>query len=154
MKKLFIPAFVAVCLFLACKNTAEKTQKEENVQSENERQTSQPPATTKLCFLTTGKDLQRGDRVIRDSTILTLEVTGKQVTGIFKWFPAEKDGRSGTLKGTLADNQVRGKYTFIQEGMTETQDILIKMTEEQAKITTNQGKHGEFVLTAQKVDCK
>lgn len=156
MKKLLIliPAFAAICILFACKNknTAEKEQKEENVQTESQAPT--PPATTDLCFLTTGKDITRGDRVIRDSTILTLQLKGKKVTGIFNWFPAEKDGRSGKIEGTLEGDVIQGKYTFSQEGMTETQDISIEISTQEAKITTNPGKQGEFLLTAEKTDCK
>ncbi|MBC9795462.1 hypothetical protein [Sinomicrobium weinanense] len=153
MKKLLIPTLAAMSFLLACKNnTKEKEQNEESVQTES--QAPAPPATTNLCFLTTGKDIERGDRVIRDSTILTLQLKGEKVSGIFNWFPAEKDGRSGTIDGILKDDMISGKYTFTQEGMTETQDIRIEITEQEARITTNPGKQGEFLLTAEKTVCK
>ncbi|MGS2762440.1 hypothetical protein [Sinomicrobium sp. M5D2P9] len=151
MKKLLIPVFAAFFLISGCKNEKKETQKKESIS--NETLNSNPVETIDLCFLSTGKDIEREDRVIRDSTILTLHVEQKKVQGIFNWFPAEKDGRSGTVEGTMKDGIILGKYTFNQEGMTETQDIRIEITDNEAKITTNPGKEGAFVLTAEKTDC-
>lgn len=152
MKKFLILTFAATALLFACKNTGEKEQKKESIQ--NETHTPDPPETSTLCFLSTGKEIVRDKRIIRDSTILTLQVTGEKVSGIFNWFPAEKDGRSGTVEGTLKGYIIEGKYTFTQEGMKETQDILIEIMEQEAKITSNPGKQGEFVLTAKKITCE
>ena len=151
MKKLFTLVFAASLLLIGCKDEKKDSQKEENIP--NKTETSTPDETIDLCFLSTGKDIQREDRVIRDSTILTLHVEQKKVRGILNWFPAEKDGRSGTVEGTMKDGIILGKYTFNQEGMTETQDIRIEISEKEAKITTNPGKGGAFVLTAEKTDC-
>ncbi|MGS2741432.1 hypothetical protein [Sinomicrobium sp. M5D2P17] len=151
MKNLLIPAFAVFFLFVGCKGEKKEQQKDES--TPNETQTSAPVETIDLCFLSTGKDIKREDRVIRDSTILTLRVEQKKARGIFNWFPAEKDGRSGTFEGTMKDGIILGKYTFNQEGMTETQDIRIEITDNEAKITTNPGKEGAFVLTAEKTDC-
>lgn len=151
MKNIMLPVLAACLLFLSCKDEKKADKQDKSLQEEI--QTSNPPESMDLCFLSTGKAIQLEDRVLRDSTILTLHIDQKKVRGIFNWLPAEKDRRSGTLDGTIKNNVISGKYTFNQEGMTETQDIRIEITDKEAKIMTNPGKEGSFVLTAEKTDC-
>src|SRR5680860_1078689 len=120
--------------------------KKENIFDANATTESKTPETVKICFLSTGSEIQRGNKILQDSTILNLEIKGNKVTGNYQWLPAGKDSRKGTLKATTKENVISGTYTFNQEGTQETQPILIQLKENAATIITNKNLQGEMTL--------
>jgi hypothetical protein len=64
-----------------------------------------------VCFLhTMGKD----------STAVELMIKGENVTGNLNWLPYEKDSRKGILAGTIKNDTIHAKWSFMQEGMKDT----------------------------------
>lgn len=69
---------------------------------------------------------------------ITTSDGGKTVTGELGTRPAEKDAVSGTITGTIAEDNgaalFTGTYTAMGEGMKSVQDQLIRFDETQAQI--------------------
>lgn len=84
---------------------------------------------------------------------LTLVITGDQVTGIYNWLPAEKDQRTGKFTGSINGNTINAKYTFVQEGVEGSADIVIETDNNKASVS---GGSPELGLQAdiKKADCK
>ncbi len=84
---------------------------------------------------------------------LTLVITGNQVTGMYNWLPAEKDQRTGKFTGSINGNTINAKYTFVQEGVEDSADIVIETDNNKASVS---GGSPELGLQAniKKADCK
>ncbi len=65
---------------------------------------------------------------------LTLVITGNQVTGMYNWLPAEKDQRKGKLTGSISGSTINAKYTFMQEGVEDSADIIIQIDDDKASV--------------------
>lgn len=84
---------------------------------------------------------------------LTLVITGNQVTGMYNWLPAEKDQRKGKLTGSISGNTITAKYTFMQEGVEDSTNIIIQIDDDKASVG---GGAPELGLQAdiKKAECK
>jgi len=73
-----------------------------------------PAVNMRYCFFhTDGTQAQ-------DTTLVSIYINGDKVTGNMNWMPKEKDGRKGTLTGTLAGNAIKAIWNYSQEGSTDT----------------------------------
>lgn len=104
----------------------------------------------RFCYLSVS-----GNNKIKDSVILNIRMTKDGVKGIYEWIPSEKDARRGSIIGKkVAANTIEGEYIFTQEGKTETQPIIIKMSENFAEVITDPKQDTEMKLTIKEVECK
>lgn len=65
-----------------------------------------------------------------DGNEVTMEITSIDdniVEGNLSFAYAEKDKNTGTFKGTLNDDKVIGKYTFMSEGVQSIRDVAFKV---------------------------
>ena len=65
----------------------------------------------------------------KDVSELRLEINGEEVTGIYNWLPAFKDGTQGTIEGSLTDGIITGDYVYMQEGEEFTEAIEIRLAD-------------------------
>lgn len=84
---------------------------------------------------------------------LTLTITGKDVTGMYNWLPAEKDQRKGKFTGTIEGNTILAKYIFMQEGIENSTDINIQIDDKEASVSGGAPELG-LESTLKKVECK
>ena len=64
----------------------------------------------------------------RDTTTVSLTVTGDKVTGSMVWNPYQKDGARGTLAGTKkANGELDLMYSYTIEGSQQTETKLMKV---------------------------
>ncbi|RXF70727.1 hypothetical protein [Arcticibacter tournemirensis] len=66
----------------------------------------------------------------QDTTILHLEIFENNVKGDLKWIPSEKDGRTGTIKGTKDGDLIKGIWTYMQEGQQDSLPVEFKLLKE------------------------
>jgi hypothetical protein len=67
---------------------------------------------------------------------LRLELNGKRVTGVYRWFPWGKDRRVGRLEGRLpSPGTARVLYRFVQEGVQQQARLTIVFNDHQARIS-------------------
>lgn len=66
----------------------------------------------------------------QDSAIVLLIIDGSKVSGKMKYLPAEKDARTGTLSGTIENNIIHAKWSFMQEGMNDTVPVSFKLEDD------------------------
>ncbi len=77
----------------------------------------------------------------RDTTKVSLTITGNKVTGKMEWLPYEKDGAIGTLIGTKNTNgELELLYDYVIEGNKQTETKVMKI--ENGKLMI---KNGELV---------
>jgi hypothetical protein len=119
--KTFITSLVAWFLLASCNNSNEHS----NVNTSdslpaNADQNSSSKTDLSGCYL----------RVIkRDTLALRLEEKDSAVTGKLSFDNYEKDGSSGSVKGTVENNIVKLIYDFQSEGMHSVMDIYFKITD-------------------------
>lgn len=66
----------------------------------------------------------------KDVTRVTLVINGSKVSGTMVWQPYEKDGATGTLKGTITDGLIKAVYDYTIEGSRQTEEKQFKLTPE------------------------
>lgn len=83
---------------------------------------------------------------------LRITIKDESVTGAYNWLPQFKDQRKGTFEGSVADHTISAKYTFNQEGQSQSEDITLIITDNDATV---EGGAPELGLnrTLNKVDC-
>ena len=88
---------------------------------------------TQLCFIW---NTEAGDKAQ-----LSMDIRGENVIGEFLWLPAEKDSKTGIFKGTVGPvdpiemaRTVNGWWEASAEGMTNTEEIIIKFGEGNAAV--------------------
>lgn len=88
---------------------------------------------TQLCFIW---NTEAGDKAQ-----LSMDIRGSNVIGEFNWLPAEKDKKTGIFKGTVSavdpyemGRTVNGWWETSAEGMTNTEQIIIKFGEGNAAV--------------------
>ncbi|OAB78699.1 hypothetical protein [Cochleicola gelatinilyticus] len=130
-----------IILGYGCKNSTRKDSKEAN---------SATSKITTYCFR--NEFPFKEEPLKKDIQELVLTVEGDTVKGDYNWLPAEKDQRRGTLTGNIVNDIIEAEYIFMQEGMKDTVEIKIFITDESAEIS---GGSPELGLTAslRKVDC-
>lgn len=84
-----------------------------------------------MCFLNV---------VSKDSTMLSITREGDNVSGTFKWLPAEKDKKISKFKGTINGNTVTAIGEASGEGMTNKEELIFTIDGGQAKV-----KFGEMM---------
>ena len=60
-----------------------------------------------------------------DVVDLSVMLEGARVTGVYRWLPAFKDRRVGTLEGSVRNDTIAATYTFSQEGSNQSAEITI-----------------------------
>ena len=85
------------------------------------------PATDgRMCFFTADN---------RDTTTVSLTITGSEVTGEMVWNPYQKDGAVGTLKGTKnAAGELDLMYSYMIEGSQQSETKIMKIENDQLLI--------------------
>lgn len=98
----------------------------------------------------------------QDTNRVTLTIKGNNVNGDMQYSPAEKDGRRGTIYGTIEGDIIKARWIYVQEGITDSVDIEFKRKGERLlQRTSISGKEAkenvpdmmEYDLVYQKVDC-
>ncbi|HTM92262.1 MAG TPA: hypothetical protein VL095_07590 [Flavisolibacter sp.] len=119
--KTFIISIVAWFLLASCNNSNEHTNinTSDSLPANADQNSSNKPDLSG-CYL----------RVIkRDTLALRLEEKNGAVTGKLSFDNYEKDGSTGTVKGTVENNIVKLIYDFQSEGMHSVMDIYFKITD-------------------------
>ena len=76
-------------------------------------------AADKMCFL---------EAVNKDTTTVTLQITGDSVRGEMRWNPYQKDGARGTLRGRkTAAGELEVLYRYTIEGNAQTETKIMKL---------------------------
>ena len=95
------------------------------------------PMTYNLCYYRSMKI----DRGFYDVSWLKLNITGENVTGEFRNFPAEKDSKVGKFEGTVGpvDQQTMSRtadvwWDSLAEGMNVTEELLISFGDGSASV--------------------
>ncbi len=88
---------------------------------------------TQLCFIW---NTEAGDKAQ-----LSMDIRGENVIGEFLWLPDEKDSKTGIFKGTVGpvdqmsmSRTVNGFWATSAEGVTNTEEIIIKFGEGNAAV--------------------
>jgi hypothetical protein len=88
-------------------------------------------AAESLCFQTL-----TGQPGRLDIEQLRLELNGKRVTGVYRWYPWGKDRRVGRLEGRLpSPGTAKVLYRFMQEGQQQQARLTIGFNDRQARIS-------------------
>src|SRR6187399_536893 len=69
---------------------------------------NEPAQNREYCFLLTE------GAASKDTTTIHLVLNGDKVSGEMKWTPYEKDSRKGTLAGTVAGDEIKAVWSFMQ----------------------------------------
>ena len=78
-----------------------------------------PPMPEKMCFLRA---------INKDSTTVSLIINGTEVSGEMIWNPYQKDGATGTLTGTKAENgEMNLMYNYMIEGNKQSETKIMKI---------------------------
>ena len=149
MKKLSI-LFIAVALLSSCKNE----DKEEPVSAKENKtikvEEKKKPVLEQFCYLAVVGEKEH----LKDTTELNLQFTREGIKGEYNWIPAEKDARKGTFEGEkVAKNTIKAKYIYMQEGQEQSKVMIIKMTENAAKVSLDPGSDFETTTKLKKVTC-
>ena len=116
-----------------------------------ENKTVDPPAVRKLCFLDrfVGEPyIYDGDtQNMIDSTIVRLEIKGENVTGEYRYQPAEKDWNTGPFKGTIKDNVITVVHEWNMEGDTGLEEKIFKLEDDKLMIMGGAGEEIDGVFT-------
>lgn len=124
MKKLLIFSLRSICaggLFLfSCTNRSDQKPADGTAGDPPARDTSATAANANDlngCFL----------RVLqRDTLVAHLQQNGNAITGKLTFDNFEKDGSTGTVKGTLEGDILKLIYTFRSEGMNSVMEVYFK----------------------------
>src|SRR3954466_15622047 len=110
MKKYLV---ILVLAFGACTGNGDKKTDTSDSAKKDPSGTSTsntPKLNGEYCFvLTEGSGAQ-------DTTTVHLMIDGDKVSGKMNWLPKEKDRRKGILTGTIAGDEIRAVWSFMQEG--------------------------------------
>src|SRR5687767_12837438 len=102
--------FYASVLLIACQDAepADATKDASDIRNDTLQESKS------ICF----EKLEGANK--KDSTIIRLQIDGNQVSGIYWWLPHQKDSRVGDIRGTIHENEISGKWIYMQEGMIDT----------------------------------
>jgi hypothetical protein len=143
MKNLFLAAFSATLLLSACKNAPTDQKAPAAPAAPTTPEAPAAPAPTPVpegtCYAYfEGKDVS-AVQIIMD---------GDKVSGYMDWSPDEKDGGHGFIVGTKSGNIITADWTFMIEGSTNTEQVMLKI--EGDKLMKANGelteKNGKLVL--------
>ncbi len=137
MKNMSLILIIAACI-AACNSATNK-----NEVAVTDTLTDQPisrtPNAQALCFLRTEGNNNR------DTTSVELVIKDNKVTGLMNWMPYQKDSRKGKLQGTIENDTIQAKWSFMQEGMIDTLKLQFKLDNNQLmqkplKLNTKTGR--------------
>jgi hypothetical protein len=114
-----VPALLCVAVG-ACTSSNQSSETNDSVAGVSEPVSEAPEeqqAATERCFLRT-EGLQN-----QDTTFISLNLDGEEVSGEMRWVPFEKDARRGTLSGKRSDSTITATWTYMQEGMTDSLQV-------------------------------
>jgi hypothetical protein len=143
MKNLLSPC-LAFCFFLF----ASCNQEQKPAAAQTEKPTPQPesaPASTAKfpvnCF----------EEKFPDGSVISLQYIEylDEVVGILDYAFAEKDGAHGTFKGKKEGNMINATWTYMVEGSTQSEAIMIKLDGDKAVKASGElveGKNGTLSL--------
>jgi hypothetical protein len=77
------------------------------------------------CFLLTEGSASQ------DSTTVHLIINADKVSGEMNWLPSEKDSRKGILSGTIAGDEIKAAWSFMQEGVRDSIPVAFKLSSQQ-----------------------
>lgn len=63
----------------------------------------------------------------QDTTTIRFAVKGDSVQGDMKWLPHGKDSRIGKLTGTISGDQIKGVWSYMQEGLKDSMHVEFKL---------------------------
>lgn len=99
----------------------------------------------------------------KDTTIITLITSGSNVSGHMTYSPYEKDSRTGKIEGLKTGNHIRGKWVYMQEGLTDSMTVTFRLrndilTQQQSVFDSETGKEyfpntGEYDRYYKRIDC-
>ena len=64
----------------------------------------------------------------KDTTAVHLVINADKLSGEMNWLPKEKDRRKGTLTGTIAGDEIRAVWSFMQEGTKDSINVMFKLS--------------------------
>lgn len=120
MKNMIIPALSIAIAFAACQSAS--TQQPATNTADSIGNTDTSTSTSAGIPL-----LQCYIQVVgKDTSLLSLSIDQKQVSGKLEYIHFEKDRNSGTFNGTIDGNIIRADYEFMSEGTTSTRKVVFK----------------------------
>lgn len=129
-----IATLLAVCCLLMACGTSDVPSKDALDANANGE-----PLNESHCFLQVTKGELRimGQDTLPgpvDSLFIRMDILGELVTGVYNWAPQEKDHRTGSFQGTIADDVVTALYTYTAEGETAKEEVLFKLEDDRLRI--------------------
>jgi hypothetical protein len=120
MKISLLISFVSL-MFAACSGNVNNKVSDDSTAKDTNDDTTAVTSPVQLCF-------QRLEGTSnQDTTTLKLLIKGNDVTGDFSHIPYQKDSRKGTISGKRNGKIIKGLWSFMQEGMTDTMSIEFKL---------------------------
>lgn len=140
-----IVSVFAVCLLLMACGTADEPSKDAL-----DANTNGEPLNESHCFLqvTEGAARINGSDTLSgavDSLFIRMDILGELVTGVYNWSPQEKDHRTGSFQGTIADDLITAVYTYTAEGRSAKEEVLFKLDNDQLRIGYGELREAEGV---------
>jgi hypothetical protein len=104
------------------------TQPAKNTTTQDTSATDSVTTTTTTASSPSDQCYQRLEgTAMQDTTLLHLTLDGNTAKGELTWTPAEKDSRTGVIKGTRNGDIIKGVWVYIQEGMTDSLPVEFKL---------------------------
>lgn len=160
--KSILSGILVIAMLAACNNKQKPVSSQDSEDSivlspDTSSANSETNQLTTLCFQRVeGKSNQ-------DISTINLLFDGNDVLGTFNWNPQEKDSRKGTIKGIRTGDIIKGVWSFMQEGTSDTLSIEFKLSENELLqktfgIDKNTGRQkltdtSTFSIKYQKIEC-
>lgn len=152
--KIFLISISALIFFAGCKsNNTQNATLSDSISSDSLLQQK----TYEICF----QRLEGSSN--QDTSTLHLIIDNEQVSGDFNHIPYQKDSRKGTVKGLKNADIIKGVWTYMQEGVTDTLSVEFKLSGNQLLQKTfgvdeNTGRQkltdtSAFSILYTKIDC-
>jgi uncharacterized protein YgiM (DUF1202 family) len=118
---------IGLCLlFIACESESSSDSEQTTAADDNQCFLLKMPAYDEI--VVDGETIELADMIQ-----LSVTITDKEAVGTYDYVPAEKDAMIGKFKGTIDENGViTAIYTYVQEGMENTQELSIELKDETA----------------------
>lgn len=106
-------------LLLSCDNDDDRTETANKAMEAADTVTTHDIGT--LCYLATNEAKNR------DTLSVKLHISDEHVGGSMMYQYFEKDKRAGTLTGTKKDGIIKAEWTYMQEGLQDSMDVVFKL---------------------------
>ena len=157
MKKYLV---ISILAFASCTgNGDKKTDTSDTIKVDTSKASTinEPQQNKEYCFVLTEGI---GNK---DTTAVHLVINADKLSGEMNWLPKEKDRRKGTLTGTIAGDEIRAVWSFMQEGMKDSISVAFKLSSQQLaqkplKVNTANGRQDTdesagYTLLYKPTDC-